>query len=122
MVSQRFNRLLSWPDPSQRLQGSVTVNVDRDRKGSLPPSLIDRYLLQRAAGFDRVCFQSWSARQEGQQDWETRRQDWTTMHNFFAGSLPQLAAVFALYHVQMEIAVLGGGLIFFPNSQSYEEE
>ncbi len=42
MVSQRFNRLLSLPDPSLRLYGSVTFNVGRHYKGSLPPSLIER--------------------------------------------------------------------------------
>ena len=42
MVNQRFNRLLSCPDPSLRPYGSVGLLVDKDRKGCLPPSQIDR--------------------------------------------------------------------------------
>ena len=42
MVSQRFNRLLSRPDPILRPYGSVEVLVDKDRKGSLPTSQVDR--------------------------------------------------------------------------------
>ena len=42
MVCQRFNQLLSFPDPNLRLYGSVTFNVDMEAKGSLPPWLIGR--------------------------------------------------------------------------------
>ncbi|BDA42036.1 hypothetical protein COCOBI_02-8370 [Coccomyxa sp. Obi] len=51
-------------------------------------SLIKRYFLKRAAGFRRVCFRSWSAYKEETESWDV-------MHEFFAASIPQLAAVFA---------------------------
>ncbi|CAL8460902.1 g433 [Coccomyxa elongata] len=76
MVNQRFNRLLSRPDPILKPYGSVEISVDVDREGSLPPSLIDRYILKRAAGFTRVCFQSHCAVGQGQPDH-------ILMHNFF---------------------------------------
>ncbi|BDA44543.1 hypothetical protein COCOBI_06-0190 [Coccomyxa sp. Obi] len=105
MVSQRFNRLLSRPDPSLRPYGSVTFQVDKDRKGELPPSLIDKYLLKRAAGFKSVCFQSHSAVDEGLESWNRR---------FFRIKLPQIAAVLAKYHAQLEVEVFeGGGHMFF---------
>ena len=131
MVNQKFNRLLSRPDPSLRPYGSVELLVDKNGKGSLPASqivrylsgphfllvlvhprsllletgvsinnfpLVGRYLLKRAPGFTRVCFQSYCATDEGHQDWEA-------MHRFFRVSLPQLAAVFEKYRVPLEIVI-----------------
>ncbi|BDA42031.1 hypothetical protein COCOBI_02-8320 [Coccomyxa sp. Obi] len=110
MVNQRFNRLLSWPDPSLRPYGSVSIVVDDDddQEGSLPPSLIEKYIVKRAAGFKRVCFQSGCAVGEGQ---PSR----ILMHKFFAASLPQIAALFAKYHVELDIEVFQGGHLLFPD-------
>ncbi|BDA42037.1 hypothetical protein COCOBI_02-8380 [Coccomyxa sp. Obi] len=44
------------------------------------------------------------------------------MQKFFTASLPQLAAVFAMHHVQLEIVVTEGGRIFFPDGDSDEDE
>ncbi|BDA42032.1 hypothetical protein COCOBI_02-8330 [Coccomyxa sp. Obi] len=90
-----------------------------DSRGELRPSLIGSYLLKRAAGFTRVCFQSWIAYEEGQENWNT-------MHYFFRVTLPQLAAVFAKFHVQLEIIVHQGGHVFFrdpiPPEEPQDEE